>query len=158
MLQILGAQQRFAIHSLAKVYESLRLSVLATLPVLAGESPSDVEVYIRNLIDTGQLHATLKHASDPSSSILRFDRKSASSGVDEMQAEKQLLQARSRFEALDAHVQIMQRRTEMSKEYLEAERKVRRSKAEGADAPNGLGSSMHPQMMDFQDEEALEEI
>ena len=159
VLQILAAHQRFAILSLSKTYTSLPLLVVAQLPVLARASPSDVQVYINNLITMGQLSAVLTPASDPSESILRFQHSLSVDGSgNETQTESKLLKAKDRIEALDQHMQISQRRMELTKEYVEAERKVRRNKAEGSETTNGHDGFSQSHLMDYQEEEILEEL
>ena len=123
---------------------------------MAGISISDIQQYVHNLIAMGQLHATLIPDPNPSKSILRFQQEGGPS--DDLDAETELLQAKSRLAALDRHMQISQRRMEVSKEYVEAERKLRKNRTDAAEASQGADRYLPGQMMDYQDEEALEDI
>ena len=155
MLQVLAARQRFALIGLSKIYTALTLSVVAQLPAMAGLSPADIQQYVHNLIAMGSLPATLTPDPDPAQSVLRFH--SPDGAREDVDAEAQLVDAKARIAALDRHMQIAQRRMEITKEYVEAERRVRKTRPEATDTAAGAERFL-PGPMDYQDEEALEDM
>ena len=119
-----------------------------------------MQSYLENLINEGRLDAVLVPATKPEDSVLRFGQSSGDrTGEADSVTEAELIAAKQRCEALDLHMQIAQRRMEMSREYIDAERKVRKSRAEGGDVVNGVDGPLSSQpVFEFPDEDALEEL
>ena len=170
VVQVLTAHERFAVRALARTYSAVPLAVVAQIPALGGRSATDTQTYVTQLIDAGQLRATLiPNAHDPAQSILRFNTpggpaKSSGGAVEEVgdaATEVRLRAAQRRFAALEPHMQAAQRRLEMSKEFVDGERKARKARERGeGGAENGVDPGVPGAFaMDFQDDvDALEEM
>ena len=142
VLQVLSAFRRFLILKLGRTYAALPLPDVARVTSPAPINIAETEQYVTQLIASGQLNATLVPAPDSSKpSVLRFAASSAEGPLarSEAQQYEELVVQTNKMASLAAHMKGMDRRIELSKEYLDWTRKTRRVRIN--DEAGGMGGS-----------------
>ena len=142
VLQVLSAFRRFLILKLGRTYAALPLPDVARATSPAPINIAETEQYVTQLIASGQLNVTLIPAPDPSKpAMLRFAASSDEGPLarSEAQQYKDLVAQTNKVASLAAHMKGMDRRIELTKEYLDWTRKTRRVRAN--DEAGGMGGS-----------------
>jgi COP9 signalosome complex subunit 3 len=143
VIQVLGAFRRFLIQRLERIYAAVPISVVAQKTSPQPDNVAETEAYVTSLIASGQLNAALEPAKDPSQgSMLRFAISSYDGRLAHNEAHHldELTKQITRFAELDVHVKGAERRLELTKEYLDHTRKVRK----GKDSDNSIFASTYP--------------
>jgi COP9 signalosome complex subunit 3 len=138
VLQVYDAFRKFAVLRLADSYAALPLTDVARR---TSPNPSDlVETasYITTLIMSGNLQATLTQPSGPNTpATLRFSSSSAALGT-EADHNQGLQMQKVELESIMKHLQDSDHRFEISKEYIERLRLMKKQKEQEAKAgPSG---------------------
>ena len=142
VLQVYDAFRKFSVLGLANIYAALPLTEVARR---TSPEPSDlVETasYITTLIVSGDLKATLTRPPDPAvPATLRFSCLSSVPRVEtELHRELQLHQAE--LEIILKHLQDSDHRLEISKEYVDKLRSMKKQKEQEAKAEGSGGQPM----------------
>ena len=130
---MLNAHRRFSVLKLEKTYAALSVSQVAQRTFPRPANDGEMESYLASLIISGQLHATLKSVPT-GSSILRFSTSSTAGGLQirsEEQQYRDLILQTSKTVKLANHIKQTDRRLELSKEYLDWSKKMRKAKSPG---------------------------
>ena len=143
VLQVLSAFRRFQILKLGRTYAALPILDVARATSPAPINVAETEQYVAQLIASSQLNATLVPSPDPSKpAILRFAGSSAEGPLARSEAQQyhDLVAQTNKMVGLAAQMKGMDRRIELSKEYLEWTRKTRRVRVN--DEAGGMGGSV----------------
>lgn len=138
-LQIISAHRRFAVINVSKTFAAISIPALAQRTSQIPDDVAETENYVASLIADGQLNATLTASPDPNKpSIVRFaDFNQKGSLVrTEKQRHNELLRHKHRMDILTKHMEGVDRKMELTKEYVEWTRKTRKAKETG---DSGLG-------------------
>lgn len=131
-----ASHRRFQVLALSKIYSSITIPQLASLTSTPQRTPSPDETaaYVSSLIASGTLNATLVPSTTTTTPpILRFHDKDSRTGPlakSEATRLAELEAQAAKVKTLDRHVKDTQRRLELSKEWLHAERQHRKQEVE----------------------------
>ena len=127
MQQVYWAHRKFSVLNLEKTFTALSIAQIARR---TSPDPADLEEtqsYISSLISAGELAATLSPSSDPSQgAIVRF-LPSPIQTKSEPDLKKDLARQRAELATLLQHVQSEEYRLEISKEYIDQLRKMKKA-------------------------------
>ena len=141
VLQVYDAFRKFSVLRLANIYAALPLSEVARK---TSPDPSDlVEVasYIARLIVSGELNATMTQPPDAAvPATLRFLSSSVSRTEADLHHDLQMQKAE--LEDILKHLQDSDHRLEISKEYIEKLRLMKRQKEQEAQVGGSVGQVM----------------
>lgn len=132
VLQVLNTFRRFLILKLGKTYAALSIADVARHTSPQPINIAETESYVTRLIASGQLNATLSPSPSLNQpSILRFAASSTEGPLarSEAQQYQDLVSQTAKMAKLATQMKGMDRRLELSKEYLDWTRKARKSKA-----------------------------
>ncbi|OJD21574.1 hypothetical protein ACJ73_07085 [Blastomyces percursus] len=123
--QVLVAYQRFSIVKLEKTFAALSIPDITSY---LGPDAQMTDIAIADLITTGQLRASLIHASESSTpTVLRFTSSTANLGhLSEVKFSAELGTQRNRLETLLKNVRETDIKLELGREYIESLRKAPR--------------------------------
>lgn len=114
--------------------------------------------YVEHLIATNQLSATLYHSNIKKDMFLRFTPpRSTDLSKSELERRRlhDILRQKQRMEMLSVHMTETRRKLELSKEFIDLERKVRKNAvAAKEDEENGVGGTT---LLPTQEFEAMDE-
>lgn len=127
-MQVYDAFRRFAVIKLGKTFAALSIPQVAQRTSPTPSDLAETERFVASLIAAGDLNATLSESGNSQQpAILRFTAYSASSDSEEALQRELALQSNDLTEMMK-HVQDDDARIELSKEYIEYLRKLKRSK------------------------------
>lgn len=142
VLQVYDAFRKFSVLRLANIYAALPLTEVARR---TSPEPSDVveaASYITRLIVSGDLKATLTQPQDTTTpATLRFLTSSSVPGT-EADLHYDLTAHKAELESILKHLQDSDHRLEISKEYIEKLRGLRRHKEQGMKVGGSGGQVM----------------
>ncbi len=158
MVEVFNAHRKFAISRLAKTYAAISVAEVARQTSAEPDNVSETLAYLQNLIATGNLQATITAPSDSTNEILRFLPDSIQKSEEQVE---QLLAAKSHeVQVLLKHVTDLEHRTEISREYVDFLRKLKKTrdddKKDAATVAGGKGKQATA--MDDMDEDMMEEF
>ena len=146
VLQVLSAFRRFLILKLGRTYAAIPITDVARHTSPSPTNIAETEQYVHNLIASGQLNATLTPSSDSTKpSILRFAASTTEGPLarSEIQQYQDLVKQTDKMARLAKQMKGMDRRMELSKEYLDWTKKMRKSKmGEESEGMMGVGLGM----------------
>ncbi len=148
MLQVLEAHRRFAIINLGKTYSSLSIHEIvhrtspnpAKRSSLSPDEVAETEDYIRRLIVRGHLLAQLSQPFDPSEPVVLTFLTPISEGPESQSEAIQNMKLKERtamLRRLDEHVKETDKVMAQSKELVEWQKKLNKSKEAGAAGGSG---------------------
>ncbi|ETN42611.1 uncharacterized protein HMPREF1541_01768 [Cyphellophora europaea CBS 101466] len=136
VMEVLQAHRKYSVLRMAKLFASVNVShVEAQLPPDQNGTP--IQVYLQNLISTGELRATITPSQDGSDQILRF-LPEATSTRSEAATEQQLNSRSQLLHALIKHVGDAEYCMEISKEHIDTLKKLKKNRDD--DNKKGPGS------------------
>lgn len=137
VLQVFDAFRRFSVLKLENTYAALSIPEIARRTFSDASDLAETESYIMSLIASGDLRATLSQSPAASGhSTLRFGSSSAGTPLarSELELQQELAVQTNHLMNITKHIQENDKRMELSKEYIDYLRKVKKSKeAEGKD-------------------------
>ena len=157
MIEVFHAHRRFAVKNLGKTYAALSVTEVAKQTSPGPNNTSETLSYLRNLIETGRLNATLTPSKDGQDQILRFLPDSAGQKPETV-VEQELALKTQQLQLLLKQVSDVDHRTELSKEYIDYLRKLKRTRDEDSKKDSGGGSKGKGASVDEFDEDVMEEF
>ncbi|KAI9724747.1 MAG: hypothetical protein M1812_000022 [Candelaria pacifica] len=140
MRQVLEAHRRFAIINLEKTYSSLSIPEIAKRTSPDPNDLAESEDYIRRLIARGHLFARISQPSDPSKPVVLTFLPSPSEGLESESEAAQHVKLKERTELLrrlDEHVKETDKVMAQSKELIDWQKKLNKSKEAGGAGGSG---------------------
>lgn len=126
VVEVMQAQRKYAVLKMARLFASLPISqVDAHIPTDHDGTPT--QVYLQSLISSGELRATMTPASDGSDQILRF-LPGGSDTRSEAEIEQRLNDRAQQLQAFVKHVNDAEHRMEISKEYVDMLKKLKKNR------------------------------
>jgi COP9 signalosome complex subunit 3 len=174
IFEVYNAHRRHAVTRLAKTFTAVPISYVAKQTSTEPENVDETLVYLQNLIATGNLNATTTPSSSTPNSndlILRFLSDSSSQRSEE-EVELQLSEKNRELQILLKHIVDIEHRTEISREYIDFLRKLKKTRdderkdldksgnsgPQGAGGPFGKGSGKQSMAIDEIDEDMMDEF
>ncbi|OAG38772.1 hypothetical protein AYO21_06967 [Fonsecaea monophora] len=150
-VEVFEAFRKFAVQRLSKTFAALSIAEVAKRTSPDPSNLAETKAYIDTLIVTGELSAVVTR-SESGTEILRFLPTSASVRP-EAQVESALVAQTRELQVLLKHVQDTEHRLEISKEYIDFLKKLKKMR----DDKGGKGSGRRAADDDV-DEDVMEEI
>lgn len=151
------AFRKFSVLQLAKTYAALTIAEVTRRTSRDPKDFGETGDYVRSLISSGQINATITEASsDPARWVLRFVD-SPSEGPQSRSEEQQyadLVRQTQKVECLWAHVREADRKLSLSKEYIQEAKKAKKSKG-GENGGNGSHWDIGMNVNDFDNDEDM---
>ena len=154
MVEVYQSFRKFAVSSLGKTFVALPIAEVARRTSLDGQNLAETTAYLQGLIASGALNAVITDGVN-GGRTLRFlsSLKSASS---EVQVESALATQTQELQVLLKHVQDTEHRLEVTKEYVDYLKKLRKLKDE--DKKTGGTGAGRSATVDNVDEDMMEEF
>ena len=154
LLQVYHAHVLFAVKSLSKTYVALPISEVVR-QVSPKSGLQETATFIQELITSGKLKAGLTPSADRQDQILRFLPDSADV-LPEAQIQQQLALKAAQLQLLLKNITDIEHRTELSKEYVEYLRKLKKQRDE--DTKKSEGGKPRTASIDDFDEDVMDEF
>lgn len=150
VFEVVQAHRKYSVLKMAKLFTSIPVSQLeAYLP--ADENDMPLQAYLQNLISSGDLRATMTSSPDGADQVLRF-LPEGSSSRSEAEIEQHLSNRSQQLQALIKHVGEAEHRLEISKEYVDMLKKLKKNR----DDDNNKGPGSKPSApLDEMDEDMM---
>ncbi|RMD42034.1 hypothetical protein DV735_g3079, partial [Chaetothyriales sp. CBS 134920] len=129
ILEVFRAHRRFAVIRLHNTYAALPVSEVARQTSPEPSNVSETIFYLRGLIQSGHLRATLARSKDESDQILRF-ASAGESHKSEAEVELELAAKAQQLQTLLQNISHLDHRTELSTEYIDYLRKLKKAREE----------------------------
>lgn len=141
MLHVLSAYQKFQIRGLANIYSKISIPEIVSQTTSAETgnklpSPQAAEILIQNMINSGELHATMS-TSATGPSILTFSPKGQV--LTESQMQRELAGSTERIMALTKEIKQTDRLLTHEKEYIKFVQKQKKHNKTGGSGDQGIG-------------------
>lgn len=158
MVEVFNAHRKFAISRLAKTYAAISVTEVATQTSAEPDNVAETLAFLQNLIVTGNLQASITQSTTSTGDILRF--LPASTQKSEEQVEQLLASKSLEVQILLKHVNDIEHRTEISREYVDFLRKLKKTRDDDKKdaATAGGGKGKQSTVMDDMDEDMMEEF
>jgi COP9 signalosome complex subunit 3 len=156
MVEVFNAHRKFAILNLSNTYAAIPVSEVARLTSAEEHNDAETLAYLQNLININELHATITPSTSTSQSnqlILRFQP--PSSAKTETQLAQTLASKQAELQALLKHVQDVEHRLEISKDYIEFLRKLKKQRDE--EKKDGGGGGKKTSLVEDLDEDMMDD-
>jgi COP9 signalosome complex subunit 3 len=148
MVEVFQAIRKYAVVKLGKTYSALSVTEVAKRVYTDSDDLSETTAYLQSLIQSGSLNATITLGTS-NNPTLRF-LPTTSSAQSESAIELALSTRTQELQSLLSHIQDTEHRLEISKEYVDFLKKLKKAKEEekkataSANAPNvgGVGPGM----------------
>jgi COP9 signalosome complex subunit 3 len=159
MVEIFNAHRKFAISRLGKTYAAIPVAEIARQTSTEPEDAIETLVYLQDLITTGSLNATITHAQNGTDPMLRFLPESSSQRSEDL-VEQELAIKSQELQALLKHIADIENRTEISREYVEFLRKLKKTRDDDKKdaASTAAAKAKQATSLDEVDEEMMDEF
>ena len=158
MVEVFNAHRKFAILRLAKTYAAVSVAEVTRQTSAEPDNVPETLLYLQNLIANGSLQATITQSQTGAGQILRFVPDSTQKS--EEQVEQDLGAKSHELQVLLKHINDIEYRTEISREYVDFLRKLKKTreddKKDAATAGGGKGKQLSS--VDDIDEDMMEEF
>jgi len=154
MVEVFQAFRKFAVSHLGKTFAALPMAEVARRTSPDGQDLAETTAYLQRLIATGDLSAIITTAAN-GDQTLRFSSLSKSA-KSEAQVETALAARTQALQILLKHVQDTEHRMEVTKEYIDYLKKLRKLKDD--DKKNGDSGPGRSATVDDVDEDMMEEF
>ena len=159
IVEVFNAHRKFAISRLGKTYAAISVAEVARQTSSEPDNVTETLVFLQNLIAQGQLQATITTPQNNAGPILRF--LPTDIPKPEEQVSQDLRDKSTELATLIKHITDLDHCTEISKEYIDFLRKLKKTRDEDKkDAVTAAGAvkAKQPTIMDDGDEDMMEEF
>lgn len=155
MVEVYQAFRRFSVLKLGRTFVALSIAEVARRTSPHGSDLNETRAYLQGLIASGELKAVISDGGN-NGQILRF-LSSSKPAKSETQVESALALQTQELQILLKHVQDSEHRMEISKEYIDYLKKLKKIKDDEKKA-NPTGSGGRSAAVDDVDEDMMEEF
>lgn len=155
MVEVYQAFRRFSVLKLGRTFVALSIAEVARRTSPQGSDLNETQAYLQGLITTGALNAVISDGGNDGPS-LRF-LSSSKPAKSETEVESALALQTQELQILLKHVQDTEHRMEISKEYIDYLKKLKKVKDEDKKG-NPTGSGGRSAAVDDVDEDMMEEF
>ncbi|RMZ86760.1 hypothetical protein DV736_g6017, partial [Chaetothyriales sp. CBS 134916] len=157
IVEVFRAHRRFAVINLDNTYTALPVSEVARQTSPDPDNVSETISYLRSLIQSAHLNATLTPSKDGSDQILRFIG-AGESHKPETEVEHELVVKAQQLQTLLKNIGHLDHRTELSTEYIDYLRKLKKTRDEDNKKDSGGGTKSKNATLDEFEEDMMEEF
>ncbi|RMZ76552.1 hypothetical protein DV737_g4757, partial [Chaetothyriales sp. CBS 132003] len=157
IVEVFRAHRRFAVINLDKTYTALPVSDVARHTSPEPGNVSETVSYLGSLIQSGHLKATLTASKDGSDQILRF-LAARERHKPEMEVEQELAVKAQQLQNLLRNIGHLEHRTELSTEYIDYLRKLKKTRDEDNKKDSGGGTKSKNAAVDEFEEDMMEDM
>ncbi|EXJ94748.1 hypothetical protein A1O1_03145 [Capronia coronata CBS 617.96] len=157
MVEVFEAFRKFSVLRLGRTYDALPISEVARRTSPDASNVDETRVYLETLIAGGDVKAAISDADGTKDQILRF-QPAATTFKPETEYERHLAVQTRELKSLLGHIQDTEHRMEVSKEYIDYLKKLKKAKDEEKKNPVlGASTARTATAADDVDEDMMEE-
>lgn len=155
MVEVFDAFRKFSVLRLGRTFAALPITEVARITSPGSASVDETGSYLESLIANGDIKATISDPDDNGDQILRF-HPAATSAKSEAEVERDLAAQTQELQSLLSHIHDTEHRMEVSREYIEYLKKLKKAKDEEK-KNGGTGANARAAAADDIDEDMMED-